>query len=212
MIVLPIVFFWDSLSSSQYSSESGFYLSPWFLILLIVGLGVCTVLAVGKFRNKKIKNISNAGYCRDTKGIFDFDDPVSILEVLILCNDYSGGVGFGINLDSENVKRLIINSMIKSGAIVKISDDEIVVNEKKLKDCPVGDELMLPYFSKFPSLVNEVYRKVFFELPSKPTKAKEALILQSCIKPFACDHSDLTKKDGDVNRFDFKKTSNLLVL
>ena len=209
LIVLPIVFFWDSLSSSQYSAGAGFYLSPWFLILLIVGLGVCTVLAVGKFRKKKIKNISGAGYYRDTKGIFDFDDPVSILEVLMLCNDYSGGVGLGINLDSENVKRLIINTMIKSGAIVKISDDEIVVNEEKLKDCPVGKELMLPYFSKFPNLVNGVYRKVFFELPSKPKKAEEAQILQSCIKPFACDYGDLTKKDGGINRFDFKKSSSL---
>ena len=209
LIAIPVVFFWNDLLSSQYGVDFSFYLSPLFLFCLLVTLSVCTCLAFAKYKRKKIEDISKAGYFRDTKGIFDFDDPVSILEVLILCNDYAGGVNLGIDLDNDSVKRLIINTMIKSGAIVEISPDEIVVNDKKLAQCGVGKELMEPYLFKFPNLVNDVYRRVFFELPSCPKKDKEKKILEASIKPFAFEHDNLVVKDDGNSCLNLAKSLNI---
>lgn len=187
---------------------SDLYFSWPFCLLFIGGAGLCVLYFGGKYKKKRVANLDSAGYYRDTKGIFDFDDPMSILEVLVLCNDYSGGADFGIELNNENVRRLIVNTMIKTGAIVKITKDEIIVDEKKLDECDAGKKLLDIYFRTYPNQINNLYRKAFFHLPTCPKRENEKTLLQQAIKPFAFDISNLTYKRNGNTIFNFKKASS----
>lgn len=186
-----------------------FYFSWPFWLLFILGAGLCVFHYGGRYKKKRIANLDSAGYYRDTKGIFDFDDPMSILEVLVLCNDYSGGADLGVELSNENVRRLIVNTMIKTGAIVKITKDEIVVDDAKLDECEAGKKLLDIYFRTYPNQINNLYRKAFFHLPTCPKRENEKTLLQQAIKPFAFNISNLTSKRKGTTIFNFKKTSSV---
>ena len=109
----------------DYLPDGAFYVQ-FAVFVAIFALLIIALIVTAKKASKKIHDVANV--YRTTEGIFDFDDPQSVVEALVLYQDYTSERLFRDLRNDNYCERIIFNMLSKKG-LIKFENECLYVSK-----------------------------------------------------------------------------------